>query len=214
MSSQERLTRAYKEAERIPFDNQSKFILFSDCHRSDNSFADDFASNRNVYFHAMTQYYNDGFTYCELGDGDELWENIFFKTIFEAHKNVYLLLKKFHDSGRYLKLWGNHEMTFRDKDHVEKTLTTFTNTQNDKLAPLFTGIKCHEAIVLVHSETKQELFLIHGHQADFMNYVGWKINRFMVRILWKPLQIWGISDPTSPAKNYVERIKIEMDREQ
>ena len=32
----------------------------------------------------------------------------------------------------------------------------------------------------------------------------------MVRLLWKPLQIWGISDPTSPAKNYVERIKIEL----
>ena len=160
MSSQERLTRAYQEAQRIPFDNQSKFILFSDCHRSDNSFADDFANNRNVYFHAMTQYYNDGFTYCELGDGDELWENIFFKTIFEAHKNVYLLLKKFHDSGRYLKIWGNHEMTFRDKDHVEKTLTTYTNTQNDKLEPLFTGIKCYEALVLVHRETKQELFFI------------------------------------------------------
>jgi hypothetical protein len=27
----------------------------------------------------MTQYYNDGFTYFELGDGDELWENIFSK---------------------------------------------------------------------------------------------------------------------------------------
>jgi hypothetical protein len=41
-----------------------------------------------------------------------------------------------------------------------------------------------------------------------MNYIGWKINRFMVRILWKPNM--GISDPTSPAKNYMERIKIEL----
>jgi hypothetical protein len=40
----------------------------------------------------MTQYYNDGFTYFELGDGDELWETS-FKTILEAHKSVYLLLK-------------------------------------------------------------------------------------------------------------------------
>jgi hypothetical protein len=22
--------------------------------------------------------------------------------------------------------------------------------------------------------------------------------------IWKPLQIWGVSDPTSPAKNYME----------
>lgn len=31
----------------------------------------------------------------------------------------------------------------------------------------------------------------------------------MVRVLWKPLQIMGIADPTSPAKNYKELIKIE-----
>jgi UDP-2,3-diacylglucosamine pyrophosphatase LpxH len=210
MSSQKRLTRAYTEAARIPFDDTSKFILFSDCHRSDNSFADDFADNRNVYFHAMTQYYKEGFSYFELGDGDELWENVYFKTIFEAHKSVYLLLKKFHDSNRYFKIWGNHEMNFKDKKSVEKILFTYTNTQNDTVQPLFTGIQCHEALVLQHKETKQELFLTHGHQADYMNYVGWKINRFLVRILWRPLQIWGISDPTSPAKNYVERIKIEL----
>lgn len=210
MSSQKRLTRAYTEAARIPFDDTSKFILFSDCHRSDNSFADDFADNRNVYFHAMTQYYKEGFSYFELGDGDELWENVYFKTIFEAHKSVYLLLKKFHDSNRYFKIWGNHEMNFKDKKSVEKILFTYANTQNDTVQPLFTGIQCHEALVLQHKETKQELFLTHGHQADYMNYVGWKINRFLVRILWRPLQIWGISDPTSPAKNYVERIKIEL----
>lgn len=31
----------------------------------------------------------------------------------------------------------------------------------------------------------------------------------MVRILWKPLNVMGIADPTSPAKNYKELIRIE-----
>jgi hypothetical protein len=31
----------------------------------------------------------------------------------------------------------------------------------------------------------------------------------MVRVLWKPLNIMGIADPTSPAKNYKELIKVE-----
>src|SRR5690606_13342580 len=31
----------------------------------------------------------------------------------------------------------------------------------------------------------------------------------MVRVLWKPLNVMGIADPTSPAKNYTELIKIE-----
>ena len=63
MSSKSRLDRAYKNAKRIPFDDTSKFILFSDCHRGDNSFADDFANNRNIYFHALKHYYNQGFQY-------------------------------------------------------------------------------------------------------------------------------------------------------
>ena len=73
MSSRNRFSNAYRLAKRIEFDDSSKFIVFSDCHRGDNSFADDFANNRNIYFHALKHYYNEGFTYCELGDGDELW---------------------------------------------------------------------------------------------------------------------------------------------
>ena len=60
MSSASRLDKAYKNAKRITFNDTSKFILFSDCHRGDNSFADDFANNRNIYFHALKHYYNKG----------------------------------------------------------------------------------------------------------------------------------------------------------
>ena len=31
----------------------------------------------------------------------------------------------------------------------------------------------------------------------------------MVRVLWKPLNVMGIADPTSPAKNYKELVKVE-----
>lgn len=209
MSSQKRLTKAYNEAKRIPFTNKDKFILFSDCHRGDASFADDFANNRNIYFHALQHYFKEGYSYIELGDGDELWENLFFKTIFEVNKNVYLLLQKFYFENRLHMIYGNHDMVYRNPDFVSKKLSTYFDAKEGKDVPLFPNIKYHEGIVLENSETNQELFLTHGHQADFMNYVGWKFNRFMVRVLWKPLQVWGIKDPTSPAKNYVELIKVE-----
>ena len=60
-SSKKRLDNAYKTAKIIEFDDASKFILFSDCHRGDNSFADDFANNRNIYYHALKHYYDNGF---------------------------------------------------------------------------------------------------------------------------------------------------------
>lgn len=209
MSSKKRLDRAYKKAKVIPFDHQSKFILFSDCHRGDNSFADDFANNRNIYFHALKHYYNEGFQYCELGDGDELWENLSFENILNAHKNVYMLMKQFHDEDRLHMIWGNHDMVYRNHSFVEKQLSTFFDPKTGQNEDLFCNIQYHEALVLKHIQTDQELFLTHGHQADWWNYRFWRWSRFMVRVLWKPLNVMGIADPTSPAKNYKEMIRIE-----
>jgi len=209
MSSKTRLDRAYKKAKRIDFDNSSKFIFFSDCHRGDNSFADDFANNRNIYFHALKYYYNEGFIYCELGDGDELWENLNFKSILFAHKNVYDLMKLFHDEGRLHMIWGNHDMVYKDPKYVKKHLTSYFDPKVGQEVDLFCDIKYHEALILQHTKTKQELFLTHGHQADWWNYFFWRWSRFLVRVLWKPLNVMGIADPTSPAKNYKELIKIE-----
>ena len=208
-SAKKRFDNAYTSAKVIDFDDSSKFIFFSDCHRGDNSFADDFANNRNIYFHALTHYFNEGFQYCEIGDGDELWENISFKSIFDAHQNVYLLLKLFHKEKRLHMIWGNHDMVYRDPEYVKKHLSTYFDENLGEDVELFCDIKYNEGIVLKHSETKQEIFLTHGHQADWWNYTFWKWSRFMVRILWKPLQIMGIADPTSPAKNYKELIKVE-----
>lgn len=209
MSSNFRLTRAYENAKTVPFDDSSKFIFFSDCHRGDNSFADDFANNRNIYYHALKHYYLDGFQYCELGDGDELWENIHFKSIFEAHKNVYKLLQQFHSENRLHMLWGNHDMVYKDPKYVKKHLSSYFEPIDEKDIELFQDITYHEALILKHTDTQQEIFLTHGHQADWWNYTFWRWGRFLVRVLWKPLQVWGIADPTSPAKNYTELRKVE-----
>ena len=210
MSSQDRLSKAYKEAKRIGFDNTSKFILFSDIHRGDSSFADDFANNRNIYYHALQHYFKEGYTYIELGDGDELWENIFFKDIFEVNKNVYLLMQKFFVENRLHLIFGNHDFVYKNPNNVKKLLSEYFEPREGTKLPLFPNITFSEGIILEYINNKnQEIFLTHGHQADFMNYVGWKFNRFLVRVLWKPLQVWGIKDPTSPAKNYIELIKVE-----
>ena len=209
MSSNFRLSRAYENAKTLSFNDTSKFILFSDCHRGDNSFADDFANNRNIYYHALNFYYKEGFQYCELGDGDELWENIHFKSIFEAHKNVYDLLKKFHLKKKLHMIWGNHDMVYKDTKYVEQHLSSYFEPIDGESKELFEGITYNEAIVLKHEDTQQEIFLTHGHQGDWWNYNFWRLSRFLVRVLWKPLQVWGIADPTSPAKNYTELIKVE-----
>lgn len=209
LTSKKRLDNAHKNAKTINFDDSSKFILFSDCHRGDNSFADDFANNRNIYFHALKHYYAEGFQYCELGDGDELWENLSFEPIFEAHKNVFMLMRQFHKENKMHMIWGNHNMVYRNPNYVKKHLYTYFDKTLGIQADLFPGIEYHEGIILKNTTTNQEVFLTHGHQADWWNYLFWKWSRFMVRVLWKPLNVIGIADPTSPAKNYSELIRIE-----
>jgi len=209
MSSFSRLNNAYSKAKRISFNDSSKLVFFSDCHRGDNSFADDFANNRNIYFHALNHYYRQGFQYCELGDGDELWENLNFASIFEAHKNVYKLLRQFHLENRLHMVWGNHDMVYKNQGYIDKNLNSYFEPINGEDKKLFENLRYNEALVFVHEKTGQELFCTHGHQADWWNYRCWRIGRFLVRILWKPLQVVGIADPTSPAKNYKELIRIE-----
>ena len=209
MSTLKRLNKAYENAKVIPFDDASRFIFFSDCHRGDNSFADEFANKRNIYFHALKQYHKHGYTYIELGDGDELWENRKFKDLFEAHKNIYFLMKEFYDAGRLHMLYGNHDIVYKNPRVVKKNYETWWNPQTQLHEPFMPGLKFHEAIILKHKHSGKEIFLVHGHQADWFNYVMWPLARFMVRVLWRPLQVVGISDPTSPAKNNKELFKVE-----
>ena len=100
-------------------------------------------------------------------------------------------------------------MVYRNPKYVEKHLSSYFDPKVGKDVDLFSGLTYHEGIVLKHKETDQELFLAHGHQADWWNYTFWKWSRFLVRVLWKPLNVMGIADPTSPAKNYKELIKVE-----
>jgi predicted phosphodiesterase len=138
-----------------------------------------------------------------------MWENIEFKSIFEAHMNVYNLMAQFYSEKRLYRLLGNHDMVYKNKRYVEKHLYSYFNKVTGQEQPLFPGITFSEGLVLEHEESKLEIFMMHGHQADWMNYRGWKFNRFMVRALWRQVQIFGIGDPTSPAKNYRELIKVE-----
>ena len=207
MSAQSRITKAFKEAKVLPLSKKSKYILFSDCHRGDNSFADDFAHNRKIYHYALSHYLKEEFTYIELGDGDELWENSFPK-IFKANKEVFLLLKEFHDAERLYFIWGNHDMAYRNPQKVKKNLSSYFDPINGVYKELLPKASFSEAIKL---ETKKgdSVFLLHGHQADWFNYTFWKLSRFLVKILWRPLQTLGIDDPTSPAVNFKELIKVE-----
>lgn len=204
------LNKAFEQAKKVKLPRDAKLIFFSDLHKGDNSYADDFRFNMKIYEHALNEYFEEDFTYIELGDGIELWENTSFKPIYESYRSTFELMKRFKDENRLYLVWGNHDMEFRDPIVLEKVLRTFFIPKNISDKATYFDLKYHESLLLEFENESRSIFAIHGHQADYMNYKHWKFNRFFVRYFWKYLQRWfGISDPTSPAKNYKGLIKVE-----
>jgi len=100
-------------------------------------------------------------------------------------------------------------MVLKNPKKAETLLATYFDKIKGTNEDLLPGLSLDEGIILEVEGFEKDILLIHGHQADFYNYVLWKWSRFLVRILWKPLQVVGIKDPTSPAKNFKELIKVE-----
>lgn len=195
MGWQKRLFQAYQNAPLLSLCSNSKLVLISDCHRGIGNSNDNFLKNQHLYFAALSYYYHAGYTYIELGDGDELWENRNLKDIQEIHGNVFWLLEQFHCKNRLYMLYGNHDMVKR------------------KPCPLL-SFPCYESLLFKDMCSNHCFLLLHGHQADTLNSTFWRLSRFLVRYLWQPLEQFGVLDPTSAAKNYSVKKKTELRLEQ
>ncbi len=176
MSCHERIDRAFSEAVRLPLCSCSRYVIFSDCHRGTGGLNDNFLKNRHLYVAALNHYLARGFYYLELGDGEDLWENRCINHIRESYAEVYGLHDCFRRQGRFMKIYGNHDMELR------RTLP--------------------EAVILENREGGRDICMLHGHQADYFNYVCWRLTRFLVRYLWKSMEKTGFRDPTSAARSY------------
>lgn len=110
MGYQKRLSKAFLKAQVLPLCPNSRLVLISDCHRGCGNSNDNFLKNQHLYFYALSYYFDRGYTYVELGDGDELWENRNFSDILEIHGNVFWLFECFHKQNRIYMIYGNHDM--------------------------------------------------------------------------------------------------------
>jgi len=169
--AQRRLNGVLSAAPRLTYDEHSRLVLFSDLHRGDNGHADAFAPNRNLFLHALGHYWQQGYSYVEVGDGDELWKNRHFADIRRAHAPVFDLLHRFHSEGRLYLLTGNHD--------AERAATR-------------DGLPLSEGLVLRRRYSGQELLVVHGHQADFKNDRLGVTLRFFAQHVLRHLQSHGL----------------------
>lgn len=204
-----KLDQAYEKALCLPIDKRSRIVLMSDCHRGVGNWGDNFQPNQNLFFAALQYYNRKNFTYIELGDGDELWENRNLGEIVRIHSNQFWLMGEMYKRGRFYMLFGNHDRKKECEKYFKSNCGNYYCETEAQMKNLFPDMKVQESIRLQETCSGVELLLVHGHQGDFWNDIMWKLTRFLVRYLWRPLELAGCNDPTSAAKNYTRKEKTE-----
>ena len=209
MRTDKRLSSAYENARIEYFDDNSKYIILSDMHRGNGSHFDEFSKNQNIFRHALEYYYENGYTYIEAGDGDELWENPKVEDIKNAHFHIFETIKKFNDEDRLIMIYGNHNIYMKDIEYVKEHFYTSYNEYRESNYDFLIDMIPVEAVVLKHKQRSQEVLILHGHQGDFLNDQFWFPTMVSLKYFWRYLHSFGIRNPASPVKNTFKRHKIE-----
>ena len=148
MGYETRISKAFEGALKLPLSDNSKYALFSDCHRGVGTSNDNFLKNQHLYFAALQHYYQNNFTYIELGDGDELWENRSFNRILEIHSNVFWLLSQFYYQKRLYLIYGNHDIVKQNSSFATLKCKIYYCDATQCYLPLFPGITFQSGIIL------------------------------------------------------------------
>ncbi|MFD2863622.1 metallophosphoesterase [Mucilaginibacter antarcticus] len=195
------ITQPGKRGLVVPFNaDKDKFILLSDQHKGSRDGGDIFRRSVNNYLAALEHYNNEGYTYINLGDSEELWGNI-FQTIKRHNKNTFEAEKKFLARKAFIKIFGNHDLYWDNDPLAIVSLLQIYGEQ----------IKVYEGAVLQTTVKGKDIsiFLTHGHQGDLQSDGNW-FSKWFVSGVWGPLQSYLHINPNTPAYN--DQLKTDHNR--
>lgn len=175
----------------IAFTPKDKFAILSDQHKGARDGADIFALSERNYLAALDHYYHHGFTYINLGDSEELWENTFL-TVKKHNKATFLKEKLFIEQERFIKIFGNHDLYWGNDPLAMASLLQIYGK----------AIRIYEGVVLqiTVKEKQLSIFMTHGHQGDAQSDGNW-FSKWFVSDIWGPLQGYLSINPNTPAFN-------------
>lgn len=175
----------------IGFNENDKYIIFSDQHKGARNYADDFGFAANNYLSALNFYNTNGYTFVSLGDSEELWENT-LESVKKHNQAAFNLESEFLKRAAFIKIFGNHDL-YWDNDPL-------AGYQLEKIYGQ--KIKVYEGLILqtVIQNNPLDIFLTHGHQGDLASDGNWFSKWFVSRV-WAPLQAYLRINPNTPAFN-------------
>lgn len=172
-----------------------RLILLSDLHRGARNGADDHEKAERATHAALAYYERLGYTLVLLGDVEELWEER-PAAIFRAYPHSYDLEAPFHRSGRYYRVWGNHDDEWLFPDRVHEQLQPMLGPPE---------LRVYESMlidVVDGGEALGTLFLVHGHQGDVKSDRWSWATRLVIRFFWRPWQRLSGATVNTPATNW------------
>ena len=174
----------------LSFDGATaRYIIFSDQHKGAKNGSDDFAFSERNYLAALEYYNGNKFSYINLGDCEELWENS-LSAVKKFNAPSFEKEKAFIARNAYIKVFGNHDL-YWDNDPLAGFELEKVYGQK---------IRIYEGVILqahIHDQTL-EIFLTHGHQGDTLSD-GNAFSKWFVANIWAPLQSYLGLNPNTPA---------------
>ncbi|MFT4604474.1 MAG: hypothetical protein ACI9W4_001205 [Rhodothermales bacterium] len=178
----------------VSFDPSSGgLIVFSDQHKGARDGADDFRRSERAYNAALAYYFQKGHTLVELGDVEELWEEM-PSVVIARYPRTFALTRRFESAGRYWRIFGNHDDLWSFPDAVKRLLHPVIGET----------LQVHESVILELPVGKSicRLLLVHGHQGSTMSDGHAPLSRMLVRWLWRPVQRLTGWSPNTPARSW------------
>jgi len=205
-STEASLQDAFRKAQNntVHFDIQNdKWILFSDLHKGAKNRADDFRRCEEHYVTALNHYFKEGYSLCVMGDAEELWEE-FPGTVISKTNASFAAEKRFHDEGRYLRLWGNHDEIWANSKTVARLLQPSYGQRH---------LSILESILLEADDRAQPLgniLLIHGHQGTQNEGGNNDFSKWILHNIWRPVQVLTGFSCNTPATDW--RLRRDRDK--
>ena len=197
-STEASLQRILQEAHQstIHLDIQTdKWVFFSDHHKGAKNGADDFQRCEENYVSALNIYFEQGYSLCVMGDAEELWEE-FPRTVIRHNSASFTIEKRYHDKGRYMRLWGNHDEIWGDPKIVRRHLQPLYGHKH---------LDVPESVLMEARDGKEKLgsiLLIHGHQGTQNEGKSTKIAKWFLHNIWRPIQILTGFSCNTPATDW------------
>ncbi|MEH3112643.1 metallophosphoesterase [Pedobacter terrae] len=169
--------------------DMDKFIILSDQHKGARDYADDFSLAEKNYLMALDYYHQQDFHYINLGDSEELWENL-LESVIKHNKETFEAEKAFIAKNHFTKIFGNHDLYWDNDPLAGFNLNRIYGTQ----------IRIYEGAILRMpvKDGKINIFLTHGHQGDLQSDGNW-FSKWFVSTIWAPLQSYLQINPNTPA---------------